>query len=78
MPSEQFADGFQFEATFRGGLGIFHLQVVECIKDNLEDNQPGIFLVIGGNEAPGRLPGFRQVLTVFIDALLLLKADLAA
>ena len=57
LPSEQFADGFQFPPAFRGGLGICHLKFIERIQDNLGNNQPGIFLIIGGNDIPGRVMG---------------------
>ena len=55
MPSEPLADGFQFLPTFRSGFRIGHLKFIERIKDNLGDNQPGILLVIGGDDVPGRV-----------------------
>src|ERR1039458_10227796 len=55
--SEPFADGFQFPPTFRGGLGICHFKRIERIENNLGNNQPGIFLIIGGNDVPGRVLG---------------------
>ena len=52
---QQFADGFQFPPPFRGGLGIGHFQLLECIQDNFGNNQPGILLVIGGDDIPRRV-----------------------
>src|ERR1035438_1534315 len=50
LPSEPLADGFQFPPAFRGGLGIGQLKFIKRIQDNLGNNQPGILLVIGGND----------------------------
>ena len=55
--SESFADGFQFPPAFRGGFGIGHLKSVKRIQDNLGNDQPGILLIIGGNDVPGRVMG---------------------
>jgi len=55
--SELVADCFQFPAAFRGGLGIGHRKTIERIHDDLGNNQPSIFLVIGGNDIPGRIGG---------------------
>ena len=55
--SEFFADGFQFPPAFRGGFGIGHLKFVKRIQDNLGNDQPGILLIIGGNDVPGRVMG---------------------
>ena len=54
---QQLADGFQFPPAFGGGLGIGHLQFPERIQDDLGNNQPGILLVVGGNNVPGRVMG---------------------
>ena len=72
LPSEPFADGFQFPPTFRGGLGIGHLKFIERIKDNLGNNQPGILLVIGGNDVPGRVMGAGRVQASLISLHVLL------
>jgi hypothetical protein len=52
ITSESFADGFQFPPPFRGGLGIGHLKIIERINDNSGNDQPGIVLIIGGNDVP--------------------------
>jgi phosphopantetheinyl transferase (holo-ACP synthase) len=54
---ELLADGFQFLPTFRSGFRIGHLKFIERIKDNAGNNQPGILLIIGGNDIPGRVMG---------------------
>src|ERR1035441_5569443 len=58
---EQLADRLQFPPTFRGGLGICHLKFFERIKDNPGNNQPGILLIIGGNDVPRRVMGACRV-----------------
>jgi hypothetical protein len=63
VTSEFFADGFEFQPTLCGGLGIGHLKFIEGIQDDLGNNQPGILLIIGGNDVPGTcwvLVAFRQ------------------
>jgi hypothetical protein len=35
-------------------------EAVERVEDNLGDDQPGIFLVIGGNNIPRRMPCARR------------------
>ena len=57
LPSKLFADGFQFPPAFRRGLGIGHFKFIKRIKNNLGNNQPGIFLIIGGNDVPRRVMG---------------------
>jgi hypothetical protein len=54
---EQLADGFQFPLAFRGGLGICHFHFMERIQDNLGNSQAGVFLIVGGNDVPGRVMG---------------------
>ena len=61
LPSELFADGFQFPPAFRGGLGICHLKFIKRIQDNLGNNQPGIVLIIGGNGIPGCMMGAGRI-----------------
>src|ERR1035438_5193555 len=58
---EQLADRFQFPPPFCGGLGICHLKFIERIQDNLGNNQPGILLIVGGNDVPGRVMGACRV-----------------
>jgi hypothetical protein len=60
LPSEMFADGFQFPQAFRGGFGICHFKFIERVKDNLRNDDPGILLVIGANDVPGRVMGARR------------------
>src|ERR1035437_2624383 len=55
--TEPFADGLQFPPTFRGGLGVCHFKRIERIQNDLGNDQPGIFLIIGGNDVPGRVMG---------------------
>src|ERR1039457_1411674 len=54
---QQLANRLQFPPAFRGGSGICHLEFIERIQDNLGNNQPGIFLVVGRNNVPGRVMG---------------------
>jgi hypothetical protein len=70
--SEPFADGFQFPPTFRGGLGICHLKRIERVENNLGNNQPGIFLIIGGNDVPGRVMGAGRAQASLIGLLVML------
>ena len=58
---------FQFPPAFRGGLGIYHLQVIERIEDNTGNNQPGIFLIVRGNNVPGRVMGACGVQAVLVN-----------
>ena len=67
LPSKFFADGFQFPPTFRSGLGIRHLKFIKRIKNNAGNNQPGIFLIIGGNDEPRRVSGAGRVQAIFIS-----------
>jgi hypothetical protein len=69
---EQLADSFQFSPTFRGSLGIGHFQSMECIKDNLGHNQPGVPLIIGGDDIPWRVMGAGrvQVRLIRLDVML--------
>src|ERR1022692_2675026 len=54
---ELLADRLQFQPTLLGGLRICHLEILERIEDNAGHNQPGVFLIIGGNGVPGRMVG---------------------
>ena len=65
--SKFFADRFQFPTAFRCGFGIGHFKFVERIKDNAGNNQPGILLIIGGNDEPGCVPGAGRVQALFIS-----------
>ena len=52
---------FNSSPAFRRGLGIRHLKFIERIQDNLGNNQPGILLIIGGNNIPGSVMGAGRV-----------------
>ena len=41
--------------TFGARFRIAHLQPFERVEDDLRDDQPGVFLVVGGNDVPGRV-----------------------
>jgi hypothetical protein len=49
---QRFANEFQFAPSFRGGLGIGHLQVVESVDYNSGNDQAGVLLIVGGNDIP--------------------------
>ena len=66
LPSKFFADGFQFTPTFHSGLGIRHLKFIKRIKNNVGNNQPGIFFIIGGNDEPRRVLGAGCGQAIFI------------
>ena len=55
--SEIFTNFFQFAATLRRHLGVFHIYFFKSINNDLRDNQPGIFLVICRYCIPGTVGG---------------------
>lgn len=59
-PSELFANSLQFLPTFRGSLGTGQLKPRECVQNNLGDDQPCIFLVVGRDDVPRRVDGARR------------------
>jgi hypothetical protein len=69
---QPFADRFQFPSAMCGCLRICHLKVIERIKNNLRDDQPGILLVIGGNDVPMRMVGTCRVEALLISLHVLL------
>jgi hypothetical protein len=48
-------------ANVGGCLRIRHPQITERIDDNVGNNQPGILLIICGNDVPGRVMGACRV-----------------
>ena len=54
---QELSDRFQFPPMLRGGPGICHLKFIQRIDDNSGHNQPGIFLIIGGNDIPRCMTG---------------------
>ena len=52
---ELLADRLQFLVAFRGRLGICHVESFERIEDDLGYDQPGVLLVVGGNDIPGHI-----------------------
>src|SRR5277367_5305752 len=52
---QQFANRFQFPPPFGRRLGICQLEAAESVQHNLRNNQPGVLLVVGGNNVPGRV-----------------------
>src|ERR1039458_5861534 len=51
------ADQLQFLSALCVRFGVSHFESLECVENNLRDDQPSIFLVVGGNDIPRRLPG---------------------
>src|ERR1035437_7282215 len=54
---EPLADRLQFTPAHCARFWISHFKSFERIEYNLRYNQPSVFLVIGGNDIPGRVPG---------------------
>src|SRR5665647_3197855 len=54
---ELLTNRLQFLPALRVRLGVSHLESFERIEYNLRYNQPSVFLVVGGNDIPGRVPG---------------------
>src|SRR5664280_690838 len=51
------ADQLQFLSALCVRFGVSHFESLECVENNLRDDQPGVFLVVGGNDIPRRVPG---------------------
>jgi hypothetical protein len=51
------ADRLQFLPALCARFGVSHLESFERIKYNLRYNQPSVFLIVGGNDIPGCIPG---------------------
>ena len=54
------ADRVQLTLTVRARFRIAHFQSFERVEDDLGDNEPRIFLVVGGNDKPGRVISARR------------------
>ena len=54
------ADRVQFLLTISAHFRIAHLQTFERVEDDLGDDQPCVFLVVGGNDKPGRIISARR------------------
>ena len=46
------ADGFQFRLVLFGICGIVHAESTQRVKNNLRDDQPGVFLFVGRDNIP--------------------------
>ena len=57
---ELLADRLQFLVALRGRLRVGHLESFEGIEDDLGYDQPGVLLVVGGNDIPGRVARARR------------------
>src|ERR1039458_1718886 len=51
------ADQLQFLSALCVRFGVSHFESLECVENNLRDDQPGVFLVVGGNDIPWRILG---------------------
>ena len=52
--------------------GIFHFQIRQRVEDDLGDDEPGVFLVVGGHHEPRRVPGAGGGKTFFVSGLIIL------
>ena len=64
--ASRFADGLQFLAVRLAGFGITHLQRLQRVEDDLRNDEPGVFLVVGGNDIPRRMSGAGRAEAGFI------------
>ncbi len=71
---ERFADRLQFLAARLAGFRITHLQRFQRVEHDLRKDEPGIFLVVGGNDMPRRMAGVRRAQAVFIRFHVILPA----
>src|SRR5690242_20765143 len=69
---EALADRLQFPQPFGTGRRIAHVKPFQRVEDDLGDDQPGIGLVVGGNDIPGRMlaAGGRQALLIGLHIVL--------
>jgi hypothetical protein len=67
LPRQLFADRFQFPPTLRSCRGICHLKLIKGTYDNSGNDQPGVLLVIGGNDIPGRVTGAFPVQAILVS-----------
>src|ERR1019366_9698876 len=51
---QQFADGLQFLPARLAGFGITHFELLQRIEHNVRDDEPRVFLVVGGHDKPRR------------------------
>ncbi len=61
-----FADGPQFLAVRPAGFRIIQLQRLQCVEYDLRNDEPGIFLVVRGNDIPRRMSGAGRAEAGFI------------
>src|SRR5271170_1723300 len=50
----------QLALALRARLGILHVEPLERVEQDLRDDQPGVFLVVGGNDVPRSRVGARR------------------
>src|ERR1035437_5362693 len=50
-----FANQLQFPLMFRARLWVGQFERLECVENDLRNDQPRILFVVGGNDIPGRI-----------------------
>jgi hypothetical protein len=53
--------------AFRRGFGIGHFKIIEHIKDNSGNYQPGIVFIIGGNDVPRGVMSAGRLQTILVS-----------
>ncbi len=72
--SKFFADGLQFLEALIIDCRITHPEFLHGIEDDLRNDQPGVLLVVGRNDIPGRISGAGRVQTRLIRFYLIIPA----
>ncbi len=63
---QQLFDRVQFETALFGGSGIRHIEIAQHIEHDLGDDQPRVFLVVGGDDVPWRMMSARRVKAILV------------
>ena len=69
---QELFDRLQFESPLGGGPGMRHLEALHGVHDDLRDDQPGVDLVVGGNDVPWRMMSAGSTEAIFVGLHVLL------
>ncbi len=75
LPPEVSAECFEFPVVLVGGLRIGHLQPGQGIEDDPGGNEPGVPLVVGGDDVPRGVDKELSVMTCFFRSFLYFLLD---